>query len=219
MPGGASGVVASFVTLYETVYNAAAANPFLVWNTLLALVPLALAMLLFRDHVRITVVWWIGIGAWLVFLPNAPYVLTDSIHLLDDIRNASNTDVYFGYLPVYGAFFVIGFASYVLSIRAMRRFLRVRGVEHGHRIAIELSVHALCAVGMFLGRFVRLNSWDVIAAPASVRATVSDLGHRFPLAVMLATFVVLVAGTFVGDAVIDAGTQTFARVAHRVRSR
>jgi uncharacterized membrane protein len=218
MLGGASGVVASVVTLYETVYNAAAANPFLVWNTLLALVPLALAMLLFRDHVRITVVWWIGVVAWIVFLPNAPYVLTDSIHLLDDIRNASNTDVYFGFLPVYGAFFVIGFASYVLSIRAMRRFLVVHGVDHG-RIAIELSVHALCAVGMFLGRFVRLNSWDVVAAPASVRATVTDLGHRFPVAVIVATFVVLVAGTFVGDAVIDAGSQTFSRVAHRVRSR
>jgi uncharacterized membrane protein len=191
--------------------SAARDNPFLLWNTVLALVPLGLAGLLFRDHVRTSAGWWAGLVAWLLFLPNAPYVLTDSVHLLDDIRTSSNWTVYFGLLPVYGAFFVVGFTSYVLCMRMLRRFLLTRAV--GARVVrIEFAVHALCAVGMYLGRFVRLNSWDVVAAPATVTATLDDLARRFPLAIMLMTFVLLTVGTFSVNAVIDAGTEAGARV-------
>jgi uncharacterized membrane protein len=193
------------------VHSAAVDNPFIMWNTLLALIPLALAVSLFRDGARASRLWWAGVVAWVLFLPNAPYVLTDSVHLLDDIRDSSNAHVYFGLMPVYGAFFVVGFSSYVLSLRMAHRFVVARGRAQSW-FAIETTLHALCAIGIYLGRFVRLNSWDVVAAPSTVTATLDDLARRFPLAIMFMTFVVLAVGTFVVNAVIAAGTDTATRV-------
>ena len=56
-------------------------------------------------------------------------MLTDSVHLLDEVRNASNTTVYSGLLPVYGAFFVVGFSSYAVSLRLARRYVLAHGCE------------------------------------------------------------------------------------------
>jgi uncharacterized membrane protein len=198
-------------SLIYTMHSTARDSPWLVWNTLLALVPLALALVLFRDNARSTSWWWVGVIGWVLFLPNAPYVLTDSVHMLDEIRNTSNFGVYFAVLPMYAAFFCIGFGSYVASIHLLRRFMRARGYG-AWCTRTELALHTLCAVGIYLGRFVRLNSWDVIASPAAVSRQLDGLASRFPIAVMFATFVLLVVGTFVADAVITASSDTLARV-------
>jgi uncharacterized membrane protein len=183
------------------MHSAAIGNEFMAWNTLLALVPLGLAVVLFRDGARTTRLWWAGVVTCLLFLPNAPYVLTDSVHLVDDIRTSSNAHVYFGLFPVYGVFFFIGFASYVACLRLAHRFVVARGFGASW-LPIELAVHALCAVGIYLGRFVRLNSWDVVAAPSTVTATLDDLARRFPIAIMGMTFVALCVLTFVANSVI-----------------
>jgi uncharacterized membrane protein len=210
MLGGVGSVVR---TLHETALD----NEFMAWNTALALVPLFLARLLFRDDARTGAWWWTGVVAWLLFLPNAPYVLTDSVHLLDDIRDSSDWHVYTGLLPVYGAFFLIGFASYVWSLRMAQRFAVSRGWGTSW-FAIVMTIHALCAVGVYLGRFVRLNSWDVVTDPSTVTATLDDLARRFPLGIMALTFVVLAVGTFVGNAVIAATADSATRVVRRLRA-
>ncbi|MDQ1521912.1 MAG: hypothetical protein QOI55_2985 [Actinomycetota bacterium] len=204
MFGGAASVV-------HTLHGAAIDNPFLVWNTLLALIPLAFAVALFRDGVRSGALWWAGVVAWVLLLPNAPYVLTDSVHLFDDIRNSSNSMVYFGLLPVYGAFFLIGFSSYVMCLRLAHRWAVARG-RGAQWFAIETMLHALCAVGVYLGRFVRLNSWDVVVSPSTVTGTLDDLARRFPLAIMFVTFVVLAVGTFVVNAVLAASADSASRL-------
>jgi uncharacterized membrane protein len=203
-------------SVVHSLHAAASDNPFIVWNTFLALIPLALAFALFRDGMRGGALWWSGVVAWVLLLPNAPYVLTDSVHLLDDIRASSNSTVYFGLLPVYGAFFLVGFSSYVVSLHLAHRFVAARG-RAASWIAIELTLHALCAIGIYLGRFVRLNSWDVVASPSSVTGTLDDLARRFPLAIMFMTFVVLAVGTFVVNAVLAASAETATRVARRFR--
>jgi uncharacterized membrane protein len=209
-------VIGGVGSMVHTLHRAAGDNPFLVWNTLLALAPLAVAAVLFRDHQRPRALWWAGVVGWLLLLPNAPYVLTDSVHLLDDIRTSSNTVVYFGLLPVYGAFFVVGFSSYVLNLRLAHRYVIARG--HGAQwLGIETALHALCAVGIFLGRFVRLNSWDVVVQPSTVTGTIDDLARRFPLAVILVTFLVLAVGTFVVNAVLAATADSASRVTRRWR--
>ena len=210
MLGGVESVVR---TLHETALD----NDFMAWNTMLALVPLMLARLLFRDDVRTGAWWWTGLVAWLLFLPNAPYVLTDSVHLLDDIRDSSDWHVYTGVFPVYGAFFLVGFLSYVCSLRMAHRFVVSRRVGVSW-FAVEMTLHALCAIGVYLGRFVRLNSWDVVTDPSTVTATLDDLARRFPLFIMVLTFVVLAVGTFVMNAVITASAETATRVVQRMRA-
>jgi uncharacterized membrane protein len=197
-------VLAGAFTVVHTIHAAAADNRWIVWNTFLALVPLAFAVVLFRDGAgaRRGPLWWAGFVVWLLFLPNAPYVLTDSVHLLDDIRGASNVAVFSGYLPVYGAFFAVGFGAYVVSLRLLHRYVTEHR-PHASWLVIEGVLHALCAAGIYLGRFVGLNSWDVVASPGSVTATLDDLARRSPIVIMGTTFVVIAVGTFVANAVID----------------
>jgi uncharacterized membrane protein len=138
------------------------------WNTLLALVPLAFALVLFRRRETRGPLWWIGATGFVLLLPNAPYVLTDVIHLFDDVRaSTSDHEVFLGIVPVYGAFFAIGVVSYSWCIALARGALSAMGERW--LAGWELALHALCAVGIYLGRVHRLDSWDVVVDPRLVR--------------------------------------------------
>src|SRR5688500_10718967 len=79
--------------------------PWMGWNLLLALVPLALALVLFRGHRDRTASWWLAAAAFVAFLPNAPYVMTDVIHLYSDVRTVESDAVLsLAVLPQYALF-------------------------------------------------------------------------------------------------------------------
>ena len=94
--------------------------------------------------------------AWLVFLPNAPYVLTDFIHLgaehrqFDAILLAS-----FAFTSL-----ALGFASLLLVQLVVTR---AAGAAIGWFVALSSILAA--SVGIYLGRVLRLNSWDVVQRP------------------------------------------------------
>jgi uncharacterized membrane protein len=140
----------------------------MAWNLFLALVPLAIAVSLFARPRARTVGWWLGLGAFVAFLPNAPYVLTDVIHLVEDTRATSSPAVVsFALMPQYAVFFLVGFEAYVLSLLLVGRYLRRVGLARWI-VPVEVALHALCAVGVHLGRFERLNTWDVITRPSLI---------------------------------------------------
>ncbi len=178
--------------LASTLLEAATFNwRWMLWNTWLALVPLALAYYLFRGNPRRTALWWLASIVFLAFLPNAPYVLTDIIHLVHDIRYGySIWIIALVLVPQYCLFMAIGFEAYVLSVMALSRYLQRQGWRF--TLGAELLVHALCAVGVYLGRFRRFNSWDIIARPDALITTTVDhlLNHR-PLFIIAITFGVL----------------------------
>jgi uncharacterized membrane protein len=163
----------------------------MMWNLALAMVPLALAAVLFARPVRRSVAWWVGVVAFLAFLPNAPYVLTDVIHLADDARTSSSDAVVSALVPQYGLFFLVGFEAYVLSLLLVGRHLR--GVGRVHWIVpVELGLHLMCAIGIHLGRFDRLNTWDVVARPDLLWR---GLGGMSPMLVVVAFVAVATAYT------------------------
>ena len=85
---------------YEELF--ARHGAWMVWNTLLALVPLCLAIPLLTAQRRRGAFWWFGVTMGIAFLPNAPYVLTDIIHLLADVRfGAGDVEIAFVYVPVF----------------------------------------------------------------------------------------------------------------------
>jgi uncharacterized membrane protein len=178
---------------YRTLTSAH--GSWMVWNTLLALVPLALAFVVFRPGIRRSPVWWGGVVAFVLFLPNAPYVLTDVVHLFRDIRREDDDlMVLTVYVPTYLVFMAVGFGAYVVSLRRLAAYLGSEGLG---RLWVPLFflLQAGVAVGIYLGRVVRLNSWYVVTAPAEVVGSFEELAGRFPLQVIAVTFVVLVVTT------------------------
>jgi uncharacterized membrane protein len=137
--------------------------------------------------------WWVGVAVFLAFLPNAPYVLTDIIHL---IRGTSSGQIPVGvvalvFIPIHATAILLGFQAYVVSILNLAIYLNHQGAR-ALILPTELTIHALCAVGIYLGRFLRFNSWDLVVDPTGVVAdTLNLLTSRRPAAVMVVTFVIL----------------------------
>jgi uncharacterized membrane protein len=149
------------------------------WNLVLALIPLGLAAGLFRPNVRQSILWWVGFALFFAFLPNAPYVLTDIVHLFESARTGYSPWVLALALgPMYGAFLLVGFGAYVGSVLAMGRYVARQG--YGRWVpGIELGTHGLCAIAIYWGRFWRFNSWDLVTRPQVLLAQIWQ--HRFDL--------------------------------------
>ena len=189
----------------------------MTWNTLLAWIPVVLALPLFRwrggagadgRHER-TPLWWAGLGLMLLFLPNAPYVVTDLVHLRDDVLLVGhNWSVITAVLPVYGLFIGSGFLAYYLVLRELARYLRADGL--GPWVAPTLVVvHGLSAVGVYLGRHARLNSWEPVVEPHdTLQRTILTLSWHWAPILVASTFVVIWVGHFVTRAVLEAAWET-----------
>lgn len=166
------------------------------WNLFLAFIPLALSVWLFRRRdaaqKSTSLLWWLGLIVFIAFLPNAPYILTDIIHLVEDIRRQNSIWVItLIVIPQYILFIFAGFEAYVLSLINLGYYLNRRG--WGQWIVwAEIAIHALSAIGIYLGRFLRFNSWDLITNLDTIAGTVlDDLAQKRPLAVMIITFAIV----------------------------
>jgi uncharacterized membrane protein len=160
---------------------------FLVWNLVLAWVPLAFALAAYAKARTgggpLVVV--LGI-CWLLFFPNAPYLLTDFIHLHESFL----TPLWYDALML-AAFawtgLVLGFASlYVMQAiweRATSPFVSWLGV---------VGALALASFGVYLGRFLRFNSWDALVRPGRIADVVrNELDNPFSHPRLVAALVVL----------------------------
>ncbi|NJK40310.1 MAG: DUF1361 domain-containing protein [Acaryochloridaceae cyanobacterium SU_2_1] len=168
----------------------------IIWNLFLAFIPLALSFMLFRCRwQRRSLLWWLGLISFIAFLPNAPYLLTDIIHLIEAARNTRSIWVVtLIFIPLHTFAIVTGFEAYVIALINQGHYLKQQGA--GRFIFwSELLAHILCAIGIYLGRFIRLNSWDLVTDFHSVlRVTVNELSSRFPVIVIFITLMVLMIG-------------------------
>ncbi len=167
----------------------------IVWNLFLAFIPLVLSFWLFiRKSRSRSIIWWFGFIVYLAFLPNAPYLLTDIIHLIEAIRaNYSIWITTLIFIPLHLLAIWLGWEAYVISVINQGYYLKKQGRK---KLIIwsELLTHVLCAIGIYLGRFRRFNSWDLITQPDILfLSTLDDLTTKKPLLVILVTFVVLFA--------------------------
>ena len=136
--------------------------------------------------------WWGGFFWFIAFLPNAPYVLTDIIHLIRQIKEGYSVwIVTLALIPQYLTFMLAGFGAYVLSVMNLGYYLKQQGLSR-FILATEITIHALSAIGIYLGRFIRFNTWDILTNPdALVNTVMNDLIGKRPFLVMAVTFVVI----------------------------
>ncbi|MEM7760880.1 MAG: DUF1361 domain-containing protein [Cyanobacteria bacterium P01_A01_bin.40] len=165
----------------------------IVWNLFLAFIPLITSFWLFlrRSHKR-SLLWWTGLIIFIFFLPNAPYLLTDIIHLIEAIRAGYSIWITtLVLIPLHLLAIWVGWEAYVISVINQGHYLQQQGARK-FILSSELLTHALCAIGIYLGRFRRFNSWDVLTKPDILAiSTIGDLTSKKALLIMTITFIVL----------------------------
>jgi uncharacterized membrane protein len=200
--------------LHQGFHSLVHYSGWIVWNLFLAFIPLILSFILFRTFVvpkawssalptqsffgahKITqpksLMWWILLAVYGAFLPNAPYVLTDVVHLIEATWATSSVWVItLLYIPVHVGAIALAFEAYVVSLINQSAYLRRIGLKR-YIFGVELLTHSLCAIGIYLGRFIRLNSWDLVTSPKNVAlATLNDLTGKRPVAVIAITAIIL----------------------------
>ena len=149
----------------------------LAWNLILAWVPYLLALWAATIALRRPGQPWrlLPAGAlWLGFLPNAPYLVTDFMHVG---LHRSETWLFWYDLVLLATFAWTGCVLGVTSLRVMQGLVTVYA---GRLVSwlFVLAVSGLCGVGIYLGRFHRWNSWDLLLNPRGILAdTLAGLSH------------------------------------------
>lgn len=144
------------------------------------------------QHHKRSILWWIGLFPFIATLPNAPYILTDVIHFYSAVRSVNSAfGITLVILPIYILFIGSGWFAYVFSLINIDRYLDKYQLDQYTNI-IELIIHLLCAIGIYIGRFLRFNSWDLVTAPKQfLRVLPRELIGKFPLVVILLTFLII----------------------------
>jgi uncharacterized membrane protein len=156
--------------LFRFVRSGSFALRFLAWNLFLAAIPAVAAWFFARAMAkrssRIEQVGWFVI--WLVFLPNAPYIITDFVHL------SERPGIPFWYdiallTSCAGTGLLLGYTS-IADVQAAitRRFSPFVGW-----VLVIVAV-LLSGFGIYLGRFLRWNSWDTLTSPIQLFREIAD---------------------------------------------
>ncbi len=134
---------------------------FLIWNLFLAIVPFWLSQLFFYLSRKTKRKFWIFpvLVLWLLFFPNAFYIITDFIHLRARMPIPVWYDIFLFFSAAWNGL-LIGF----YSLRIMQVSLKsvFSGAVSWAFVTIALL---LSAFGVYVGRFLRWNSWDAIRNP------------------------------------------------------
>lgn len=176
------------------VYSGSTHYSFLLWNLFLAWVPLGVAALAralaatrrLVSHAAIV----LSALIWLLFFPNAPYILTDFLHL------GSMGDTVPGWYDVMMLtwFAWTGLLLGIASLRLMQEIV-VRGAGRAISWVFVVVVSLFGSFGIYLGRFLRWNSWDAFRDPLSkadeIWSSVSDPMANPRLVVFTALFALL----------------------------
>jgi len=150
----------------------------LIWNLFLAWIPFVFASIAYSlswGRKMLYVVVTACALVWLLFFPNAPYILTDFQHLS---TNAATAPVWFDVLMlIWFAWtgLLLGVVSlFMVQEIVTRNFGRLTGW------IFAFGVIVLSSVGIYLGRFLRWNSWDVLQDPLPIAHDIySILRHPF----------------------------------------
>jgi len=144
----------------------------LIWNLFLAWLPFLFSLtsiLLYRIAPKH---WWLLIipgFMWLVFFPNAPYIVTDFFHL----EKRPHIPLWYDIL-LLTTFSWTGIFLALASLRSMQGLVKTHmGTPLSWIFAA--SALSLAGLGIYLGRFERWNSWDLLFQP---RIILSDIAHR-----------------------------------------
>lgn len=142
---------------------------FLVWNVFLAIIPYLMTMYLSDKKKLNKIIFTLIFGTWLAFLPNAPYIITDLFHL----NRSAFKNIWIDTL-VISTFAITGMSLFYFSIFQMKNLLK-NFFKHKIAEAIIISTIFLSAFGVYIGRFLRYNSWEILSNPLKLFNTIFNM--------------------------------------------
>ena len=176
---------------FRVVYSGSGEYQNLLWNLVLAWVPFVIALAIYDRHRRGVPPRRLVLPAlvWLLFLPNAPYLVTD----LKYLGEFDGAPMWFD-VSLLMTFAWLGLLLGFLSLYLMQLVVeRLAGPAASWSAA--LGVLALSGFGIYLGRFERWNSWDVVRDPLSLAGDLA-VGLSDPLDYPRALGVTIALGAF-----------------------
>lgn len=180
------------MVVFRAIYMNDTTFTFLIWNLFLTWIPLLLSLAMsyvysfYQKSFLRSLFMLISGGVWIAFYPNAPYIITDFIHL-------SGKKFYYateGYNIPFAAWydfvmislfiltgFLLGFVSlYIVQRLIIDRFNKWIGW------LFAVFILFLSSFGIYLGRFIRWNSWDIISNPIALMNSIVESFHRYAFA-------------------------------------
>jgi len=134
---------------------------FLIWNLILAWIPywISLAVAPLYERSRSLLLTSGLLLIWLLFLPNAPYILTDLLHL------RMRAPIPFWYdLMLLISFAWTGLLLGIISLYEVHRFIAKQWSRLAGWMIVIICI-ILSGLGVYIGRFLRWNSWDIVTQP------------------------------------------------------
>jgi uncharacterized membrane protein len=171
---------------FRILYTGTREHSGIAWNLALAWIPFALALIVYaRAKSGLLTPALAGAGVlWLLFLPNAPYIVTDLKH----VGRGDGVPVLYDVLLLSAAAWtglLLGLTSLFLMHAVARR---VVGAVNAW--ALVVGALGLSSFGIYLGRVLRWNSWDVFVRPGPLLSAIANgvlhpLSHPRPVALTI----------------------------------
>lgn len=155
------------LVLFRGWFTASYFYLFLIWNLILAYIPFCITITIKRVKPK-NISFVLFFILWLLFLPNAPYIITDIFHL----KKQTNIPIWFDLLLIL-SFALNGLLLFFLTVYDMHKHLLTR-ISHKSTSFITLVTLLLSGFGIYLGRFLRWNSWDIISNPKLLLLDITD---------------------------------------------
>lgn len=140
---------------------------FLIWNIFLAWVPFFISSRLNHTAAK---KWkqYVLFFTWLLFFPNSLYIITDLIH----ISHETDVPKWFDAILIFSSS-IVGLQLAFVSLYRVEKFLHA--IAGKRMVAVLLPVIlSLGSFGVYLGRFLRWNSWDIISNPVPLLVSVTE---------------------------------------------
>ena len=143
---------------------------FLNWNLFLAFIPFLISSTLLKFGVKSKISLLFAIGMWILFFPNSPYILTDLFHL----RVRTQIPIWYDLIVILAYAWtglMFGFVSLFQIEKLLSRYLNETKINF-----LVIVFFFVSGFGVYLGRFLRWNSWDIFTNPFGL---FQDISHRF----------------------------------------
>ena len=143
--------------LFRVFYSSSLMYLFFIWNLLLAAIPLQLSQYFIR--LKSKKFHWILFSLWILFFPNAIYIITDFVHL----KQRNNIPLWFDVILIFSAA-SNGLVMAFISLYQVEIFLLSKFNERKTSFILYGCLF-VSSFGVYIGRFLRWNSWDIFFNP------------------------------------------------------